>query len=163
MDELPRAALRFQEAARKLGLEASIRSFPQSTRTADEAAAAIGVRVGQIVKSLVFMAGDKPVIALVSGANRLDTARLEYLVGGRVTRADADQVRSATGYSIGGVPPFGFGSALQTYIDRDLLQHDVVWAAAGTPKHVFPIRPDHLVKASGGAVQSLAVGTTTST
>lgn len=98
---------RVAEALEALGLEARIEEFAESTRTAQEAAAAVGATVGQIVKSLVFLAGDRPILALVSGANRADTAKLAGVAGGPITRADADAVRAATGYSIGGVPPIG--------------------------------------------------------
>jgi prolyl-tRNA editing enzyme YbaK/EbsC (Cys-tRNA(Pro) deacylase) len=102
------------------------------------------------VKSLVFTAGGQPVIALVSGANRLDPERLRAVAGGEIERADAEVVRAATGYSIGGVPPFGHASALPVYVDRDLLRFDEIWAAAGTPDTVFPIAPARLLELSGG-------------
>jgi prolyl-tRNA editing enzyme YbaK/EbsC (Cys-tRNA(Pro) deacylase) len=115
----------------------------------------VGTSVGQIVKSLVFLAGGSPVVALVSGINRLDTQRLAELSGAVIAKADADAVRQATGYSIGGVPPIGFPAPIPTFIDRDLLQYDVVWAAAGTPRHVFPIAPQQLVRITGGTVADL--------
>jgi len=126
-----------------------------STRTAQEAADAIGTSVGQIVKSLVFLAGGAPVLALVSGSNRLDTERLAALSGAVIGKADADSVRQATGYAIGGVPPIGFPRPIPTFVDRDLLQYDVVWAAAGTPRHVFPITPADLQRLTGGNVVDL--------
>ena len=126
-----------------------------STRTAQEAADAIGTSVGQIVKSLVFLAGGAPVLALVSGSNRLDTERLAALSGAVIGKADADSVRQATGYAIGGVPPTGFPRPIPTFVDRDLLQYDVVWAAAGTPRHVFPITPADLQRLTGGNVVDL--------
>jgi prolyl-tRNA editing enzyme YbaK/EbsC (Cys-tRNA(Pro) deacylase) len=95
------------------------------------------------------------VVALVSGVNRLDTQHLATLAGATIGKADADAVRQATGYSIGGVPPIGFPAPLPTFIDRDLLQYDVVWAAAGTPHHVFPIAPQELVRITGGIVVDL--------
>jgi prolyl-tRNA editing enzyme YbaK/EbsC (Cys-tRNA(Pro) deacylase) len=134
---------------------ARIEEFPASTRTAQEAADAVGTSVGQIVKSLVFLAGDSPVLALVSGANRLDPDRLAALTGLPIGKADADAVRHATGYSIGGVPPIGFPAPIPTFVDRDLLEYDVVWAAAGTPRHVFPIAPQDLVRVTGGRVVAL--------
>jgi prolyl-tRNA editing enzyme YbaK/EbsC (Cys-tRNA(Pro) deacylase) len=115
----------------------------------------VGTSVGQIVKSLVFLAGGAPVLALVSGANRLDPQRLADLTGLPIGKADADAVRQATGYAIGGVPPIGFPAPLPTFIDRDLLQYDVVWAAAGTPRHVFPIAPRDLVRITGARVGEL--------
>jgi prolyl-tRNA editing enzyme YbaK/EbsC (Cys-tRNA(Pro) deacylase) len=136
-------------------VDTRIEEFPSSTRTAQEAAAAVGTQVGQIVKSLVFLAGGAPVLALVSGANQLDSARLAVLTGLPIGKADAEAVRQATGYAIGGVPPTGFPAPIPTFIDRDLLQHDVVWAAAGTPRHVFAIAPRELVRITGGTVAAL--------
>jgi prolyl-tRNA editing enzyme YbaK/EbsC (Cys-tRNA(Pro) deacylase) len=150
-------AERVADAARRRGLEVEIREFPDGTRTADDAAAAIGVQVGQIVKSLVFRVGDEVVIALVSGPNRLDEDRLAAAAGGaEVGRVGADGVRVATGYPIGGVPPLGHATELRTFVDRDLLGYDEVWAAAGTPRHVFGVEPHRLVEACGGEVADLA-------
>jgi len=125
--------------------EPRIRKFPDSTATAAEAAAAIGTSVERIVKSLVFMAGDQPILVLVSGSNRVDTVLLQALVGAPVKRANADQVRAVTGFPIGGVPPVGHAIPLATYLDGDLLQYDEVWASAGTPHSVFPIAPETLL------------------
>ncbi|MGH9247520.1 MAG: YbaK/EbsC family protein [Acidimicrobiales bacterium] len=149
------AAVTRAAAGRGLGID--VREFPDTTRTADDAARAIGVSVGQIVKSLVFVVGDHPVLALVSGANRLDERRLAALVGAdrRAERADADNVRAATGYPIGGVPPFGHATELRTFVDEDLLGHDILWAAAGTPRHNFAIAPVDLVRVTGGTVARL--------
>lgn len=149
------AVRRVLQALRERGLEVPVQEFAVSTRTAEQAAAAVGASVGQIVKSLVFLAGDAPVLALVSGANRLDPAKLERLLGRPVERADADRVRSATGFSIGGVPPVGHQTPLPVFVDRDLLQYDLVWAAAGTPNAVFPVAPADLVRISGGQVADL--------
>jgi Cys-tRNA(Pro) deacylase len=144
-------------AASERGLEVEIREFPEGTRTAAEAAAAIGVEVGQIVKSLVFGHDDEVVMALVSGANQLDESALSAQAGGgAVHRVDADRVRAATGYPIGGVPPFGHHEVLRTWIDEDLMSFDVVWAAAGTWNHVFAVSPDDLVRVSGGQVAPLS-------
>jgi prolyl-tRNA editing enzyme YbaK/EbsC (Cys-tRNA(Pro) deacylase) len=137
------------------GLTARIEEFPSSTRTAGDAAAAIGTSVGQIVKSLVFLAADRPVLALMSGGNRLDLDRLSALTEATIEKADADAVRAATGYAIGGVPPLGFPSPIPTFIDRDLLRYETVWAAAGTPRHVFPIGPLDLVRVTGGTLADL--------
>ena len=153
--EFPAAVRRVEAALTAAGLEPRVLEFPASTRTAVEAAVAVGTTVGQIVKSLVFFAGDAPVLALVSGANQLDPARLGALTGLPIGKADADAVRQATGYSIGGVPPTGFPAPIPTFIDRDLLQYDVVWAAAGTPRHVFPIAPRELVRITGARVEDL--------
>src|ERR1700737_2682762 len=155
MDQRSSAPERVQAALLAAGVPARIEEFPSSTRTAQDAAAAVGTSVGQIVKSLVFLAGDAPVLALVSGANRLDPARLTAITGLPIGKADADAVRQATGYAIGGVPLIGFPAQITTFIDRDLLQYDVVWAAAGTPRHVFPIAPQELVRITGGQVADL--------
>jgi prolyl-tRNA editing enzyme YbaK/EbsC (Cys-tRNA(Pro) deacylase) len=139
------------------GLEVEVREFPEGTRTAAEADEAIGVDVGQIVKSLVFGHDDDVVLALVSGENQLDESALSALAGGgAVRRVDADRVRAATGFPIGGVPPFGHVEPLATFIDDDLLTFDVVWAAAGTWNHVFAVAPDELVRVTGGRVADLA-------
>ena len=147
---------RVAAAAARHGLELDHRSYPDGTRTATDAAAAIGCEVAQIVKSLVFLLDGRPVMALVAGNNRLDEGRLAAaLGGGAVARADADAVREATGYAIGGVPPFGHTTCLPTAVDEDLLDLPVVWAAAGTPRDVFPLDPADLVRACGGVVASL--------
>jgi len=146
-------------AANAAGLHIEVRQFPEGTRTAVDAAAAIGVGVGQIVKSLVFGVDDEIVMALVSGANTLDESRLAVAAGGeRCVRVDADAVRASTGFPIGGVPPFGHTSQLRVFIDPDLLQYDEVWAAAGTWHDVFGIEPHKLVEASGGVVTDLKRG-----
>ena len=143
-------------ALARQGVSTEVREFAESTATADAAAAAVGTSVERIVKSLVFTTRDgRPILALVSGANRVDLARLSSMVGQPVGRANADQVRQATGFSIGGVPPVGHDSRLPVYVDADLLQFDQVWAAAGTPNSVFAIAPDQLVKVCGGQVVSL--------
>jgi prolyl-tRNA editing enzyme YbaK/EbsC (Cys-tRNA(Pro) deacylase) len=147
---------RFETWAVEAGIGIEVRRFPQGTRTAGDAAAAIGCSVGQIVKSLVFTVDREPVIVLISGADRLDTGRLAAVAGGVVARADAQVVKDATGYSIGGVPPFGHARLLAVYCDRGLLGHQVVWAAAGRPDAVFPIPPARLVELSGAAVEDLA-------
>lgn len=132
-----------------------VRQFPAGTRTAQDAANAIGCEVGQIVKSLVFVAAGRPVVALVSGANRLDERRLGEAAGEPVTKADAATARAATGYAIGGVPPFGHATDVPVYMDRDLLGFDVVWAAAGRPDSVFEIRPERLRELSNATVLDL--------
>ena len=148
---------RVVEAAAAAGLEIDVDRFPAGTRTADDAARAVGCDVGQIVKSLVFIADGSAVIALVSGANRVDPAKLASAVGAAdVRRADGDEARSATGVAIGGVPPFGHIRPVTVVVDRDLLAHDRVWAAAGLPDAVFAIQPDALVSVSGGRVADLA-------
>ncbi len=138
------------------GLGIAVKQFPQGTRTATDAANAIGCEVGQIVKSLVFLAGGRPVVALVSGSNRLDETRLAKVAGGPVAKADAAVVRTATGYAIGGVPPFGHANEIPVFMDRDLLEHPVVWAAAGRPDSVFEITPERLRELSSATVVDLS-------
>ncbi|HEU5348314.1 MAG TPA: YbaK/EbsC family protein [Ktedonobacterales bacterium] len=147
---------RVADALAQSGIQAEITEFAESTRTAEEAATAVNSTVGQIVKSLVFLAGGRPVLALVSGANRVDTGKLAEAAGGPISRADANIVREATGFSIGGVPPVGHATVIPTYLDRDLLQYERVWAAAGTPNAVFPIAPNDLQRITGAAVADLA-------
>jgi prolyl-tRNA editing enzyme YbaK/EbsC (Cys-tRNA(Pro) deacylase) len=144
-------------AAAKVGLAIQVERFPEGTRTAADAARAVGCDVAQIVKSLVFMADGDPVLALVSGADRLDPARLAVAMGATaVRRADGDEVRAATGFAIGGVPPIGHAQSLTVLIDERLLAHDLVWAAAGLPDAVFKISPIALQAAAGARLASLA-------
>ncbi len=146
------------EAGRALGLDIHPHEFPDGTRSAADAAMAIGVDLGQIVKSLVFAVDGEAVVALVSGDNLLDEAKLARVAGGgRAWREDADTVRDATGYPVGGVPPFGHREPLRVFIDEDLLTFDELWAAAGTPHCNFAITPAELVRATGGAVCDLAL------
>jgi len=146
---------RFGTWLEDLGFGISVRRFPEGTRTATDAARAVGCDVAQIVKSLVFVAGGRPVIALVSGANRLDEKRLAAAAGEPVIKADAETARTATGYAIGGVPPFGHATDVPVFMDRDLLGHAVVWAAAGRPDSVFEIAPDRLRELSRATVLDL--------
>ena len=156
MTDLHPNARRVADAARDLGLNIEVHTFPAGTKTAADAAAAIGVTVGQIVKSLIFAVDGTVVLAYVSGANQLDEQKLAAAAGGRKAgRVDADAVRQATGYPIGGVPPFGHATPLPIFIDEDLLAFDAVWAAAGTWNDVFSLTPDDLVRASGGTVSNL--------
>jgi len=144
-------------AAHDAGLEIAVERFPEGTRTATDAARAVGCEVAEIVKSLVFVADDAPVVALVSGAHRVDLARLAVAVGAaEVRKANGDEAREATGFPIGGVPPFGHSGAVTVVVDRDLLGHDRLWAAAGMPDAVFAIAPDELLRISGGRPASLA-------
>ena len=148
--------LRVLAAARDAGMEIEIRQFPEGTKTAQDAADAIGVTVGQIVKSLVFAVDGEPVMALVSGSNQLDEKKLAAAAGGtKCARVDADIVRAATGYAIGGVPPFGHTTQLRVFVDPDLLQYDEVWAAAGTWNDNFGAAPADIVRVSGGEVTDL--------
>jgi len=147
------------EAGRALGLDIVTRRFPEGTKTAQDAANAIGVAVGQIVKSLVFGVDGEIVMAYVSGANQLDEKKLAAAAGGaKSSRVDADAVREATGFPIGGVPPFGHTTQLRIFIDPDLLQYDEVWAAAGTWNDVFPIDPRDLQRVTNGVVVEIKRG-----
>jgi prolyl-tRNA editing enzyme YbaK/EbsC (Cys-tRNA(Pro) deacylase) len=158
-DQLHPNVTRVVEAAKSLGLDIEPRRFPDGTKTALDAAAAIGVEVGQIVKSLIFAVDGEVVLAYVSGANQLDEKKLALAAGGlKCTRVDADVVRESTGFPIGGVPPFGHSTQLRVFVDPDLLQYDEVWAAAGTWNDVFGIEPNKLVEASGGVVTDLKRG-----
>jgi prolyl-tRNA editing enzyme YbaK/EbsC (Cys-tRNA(Pro) deacylase) len=148
---------RFLARARDRGLEVSPRRFEEGTRTAQDAAAAIGCDVAQIVKSLVFVADDVPVLVLTSGANRVDEDRLAGHLGAtQVRKATADEVRRATGYPIGGTPPFGHDTSLRVLCDVDLTVHDEVWAAAGTADSVFALTPQRLVETSGARTVAIA-------
>ena len=156
MSDLHPNTLRVIEAAREAGLEITTRRFPEGTKTAADAAAAIGVVVGQIVKSLVFGVDNEIVMALVSGSNQLDEKKLAAAAGGsKCSRVDADAVRAATGYPIGGVPPFGHSTQLRVFVDPDLLQYDEVWAAAGTWNDNFGANPNDIVRVAGGVVTDL--------
>jgi len=160
MSDLHPNTLRVISAAREAGLEITTRRFPEGTKTAADAAAAIGVTVGQIVKSLVFGVDNEIVMALVSGSNQLDEKKLAAAAGGsKCLRVDADAVRAATGYPIGGVPPLGLATQMRIFIDPDLLEYDEVWAAAGTWNDVFPIDPKLLQRAASGVVVDLRRGT----
>ncbi|MEV3968203.1 YbaK/EbsC family protein [Streptomyces sp. NPDC050698] len=147
---------RFAEALRELGLGdllQQVRRFPEATRTAAEAAAAIGCELSQICKSLIFAVDDVPVLVLMDGSSRVDLELVRKELGAdKVTRAKVDVVRETTGYAIGGVPPFGHRTRTRVLADRSLLDHDVVWAAAGTPYSVFPMTPEDLVAHAGGTL-----------
>jgi prolyl-tRNA editing enzyme YbaK/EbsC (Cys-tRNA(Pro) deacylase) len=144
---------RFTAAAEALGLQPEVRRFPQGTKTAADAARAIGCEVDRIVKSLVFMADGVPVLALTAGSNRIDEAKLAVAADAElVRRATPEEARSATGFAVGGTPPFGHPGDVRTFIDPELLRDDVVWAAAGTPDSVFPIPPEEMRRITRGMV-----------
>lgn len=154
-ESLSPSAQRVQDALIALGFGACrVIELPDSTRTAVEAAQAIGCTVEQIVKSLVFKGRqtDQPVLVVASGPNRVNTQTIAALIGEPIDKPDADYVRARTGYVIGGVPPVGHSEPLTTFIDQDLLQYDTIWAAAGTPRAVFELTPGDLVKMTGGRV-----------
>jgi prolyl-tRNA editing enzyme YbaK/EbsC (Cys-tRNA(Pro) deacylase) len=156
MSEIHPNVTRVVDAALARGLVIEPRRFPEGAKTAVDAANAIGVQVGQIVKSLIFGVDGELVLAYVSGSNQLDESKLAHAAGGaKCARVDADAVRAATGFPIGGVPPFGHTTHLRVFIDPDLLQYDEVWAAAGTWHDVFAIEPHQLVEASDGVVVQL--------
>jgi prolyl-tRNA editing enzyme YbaK/EbsC (Cys-tRNA(Pro) deacylase) len=152
---------RFTEAARAFGVQPQVRRFPEGTKTAVDAANAIGCDLGQIVKSLVFIADGQPVLALTSGSNRVDEDRLAAVAGaGSARRARPEEARRATGFAVGGTPPVGHVAGaeqrLTAFVDPDLLAFDVVWAAAGTSDTVFPLAPEDLVRLSSGTVAAFA-------
>ncbi|NNJ12858.1 YbaK/EbsC family protein [Chloroflexales bacterium ZM16-3] len=157
MAELSGSAQRVQDALTQLGIVGTVVRLPASTRTAPEAAAAVGCQVGQIAKSLVFRAtsSDTPILVIASGSNRVNEARLAELVGEPIGKADAAFVRAHTGYAIGGVAPVGHPRPLRTFIDADLLAYAEIWAAAGTPDSVFALAPADLSRLTGGEVATL--------
>ena len=143
---------RFTNAAAAVGLTPAVQRFPEGTRTAADAAEAVGCDVGQIVKSLVFSVDEAPILILTSGANQVDTDLIGAHLGATLQKADAAVVREATGFAIGGTPPLGHATPLRTLLDEDLLTHDEVWAAAGTPDTCFPITPQELLDVTGAEV-----------
>ena len=150
---MSKAIDRFLAAASVLGHDVEVRRFPEGTKTAEDAARAVGCDVGAIVKSLVFMADDAPVLVLTSGANRVDTEKVAVLVGASaVRRADPEQARSATGFAVGGTPPFGHPAPVTTLFDEDLEVHAEIWAAAGTPDAVFRTTPAELLSTTAAQV-----------
>jgi prolyl-tRNA editing enzyme YbaK/EbsC (Cys-tRNA(Pro) deacylase) len=152
--ELSASAQRVQRALDEMGVRLQVVELPDSTRTAIEAAQAIGCHVGQIIKSLVFKAkrSGQPIMVIASGENRVDEKRIENLIGEPLGKADAEFVHQRTGFVIGGVPPVGHIEKIRTFIDEDLFQYEELWAAAGTPHAVFRLSPDELRKISDGEV-----------
>ena len=157
-DAVSSSVLRVERALSAAGIDVRALTLPNSARTAAEAAAAIGCRVGQIAKSLVFRRAEdgRPVLVIASGGNRVDEGVVAGHLGVGIVKADAAFVRACTGFAIGGVPPIGHASRLQTLLDRDFFAHETIWAAAGTPHAVFSIAPQALAAAIGAQV--LAVG-----
>jgi prolyl-tRNA editing enzyme YbaK/EbsC (Cys-tRNA(Pro) deacylase) len=156
--ELPAASLRVQEALVERGVATTIVYLERAARTSAEAAAAVGCRVDQIAKSLVFRLATSgtPLLVIASGANRVDEARVGALVGEPLGKADADFVRAHTGFAIGGVAPLAHPASLSTLIDEHLLKWERIWAAAGHPHTVFPLTPAELVRITGGRVVAVA-------
>ena len=154
---LSNSAQRVQLALAAHGLGLNVVELPQSTRTAAEAAAAIGCTVGQIAKSLIFRAREssRPVLVIASGSNRVDEKAVAAQLGEVLAKADADFVRARTGFVIGGVPPIGHSEPPVVFIDEDLLAYDAIWAAAGTPNAVFRLTPADLVALTGGTVAAV--------
>lgn len=148
-----KANQRFEISALALGIELEIVSFPHETRTAKQAAHALQCELGQIVKSLVFECDGSAVLALTAGDHQVDTQRLGVLLGGSVGKADAKLVKEATGFSIGGVPPFGHVTQLQCFIDHNIFRYQTAWGAAGTPDTVFSLQTKRLPELSGGQVE----------
>jgi prolyl-tRNA editing enzyme YbaK/EbsC (Cys-tRNA(Pro) deacylase) len=160
MEGLSSSAARVQQALRERGLAVEVRQVPDSTRTAQEAAAALDCDVGQIAKSLVFRGerSGEPVLVIASGADRVDEGRLAEAIGEPVAKPDADFVRARTGFGIGGVPPLGHAEPIRTLVEERLLAFEPIWAAAGTPHAVFPLSADELLRATGGEVVAVASG-----
>lgn len=158
MPKRDRGPDRVRQAMNEIGVMATVRELPESTRTSQEAAQAIGCKVAQIAKSLVFMTkrDERGCLVIASGSNRVDEAKLERLIGQPVQLADAKFVRQATGYAIGGVPPLELASSMPVYLDEDLMQFSRVWAAAGSPFAVVGLTPDQLQRVSGGMVVEVA-------
>ena len=157
-ETLSASAARVQTTLAAHGLDFRVTEFPQTTRTAQQAADTIGCTVAQIAKSIIFrtVAKQEPVLVIASGANRIDEQKVAALLGEAIEKADAAFVRMATGFAIGGVPPVGHPNPLRTLVDEDLLQHQVIWAAAGTPNAVFELRPVDLLRLTGTSPVLLA-------
>jgi prolyl-tRNA editing enzyme YbaK/EbsC (Cys-tRNA(Pro) deacylase) len=151
---LKKPAARVQAVLDEFGYELNVTEFPESTRTAQEAADAIGCTVGQIAKSLIFKGktSQKPILIITSGANRVNEKKVKEYIGEKLGKADADFVREHTGFAIGGVPPVGHIKPITTYIDEDLMQYDEIWAAAGTPNSVFKLTPSILADMTKGRI-----------
>jgi prolyl-tRNA editing enzyme YbaK/EbsC (Cys-tRNA(Pro) deacylase) len=158
MMNLSSSALKVQQALNAIGMQLDVIELPDSTRTSQEAAQALGCQVGQIAKSIIFQAitSHRPILVIASGSNRVNEKVIAGLIGEVIGKADADFVRKRTGFVIGGVPPLGHTECLETFIDQDLLQYREIWAAAGTPHAVFRLTPDDLLRMTGGLVIKVA-------
>ena len=152
------SAQRVQDALAARGFQNQVQELRETARTAAEAAAAVGCEVGQIAKSLVFKGrvSGRAVLVIAAGSNRVDTAKVEALVGEPLERPDADFVRAETGFAIGGIPPLGHDRPLLTFIDEALRRYPAIWAAAGHPNAVFPLTPEELERMTGGTVAKTA-------
>ena len=151
---LSSSAHKVQEALNAIGIQLEVIELPDSTRTSQEAAQALGCQVGQIAKSVIFrtLISQNPILVIASGSNRVNEKIMESLIGEEIGKADADFVRLHTGFVIGGVPPLGHAEQLKTFIDQDLLQYPEIWAAAGTPHAVFRLAPSDLLRMTGAKV-----------
>jgi prolyl-tRNA editing enzyme YbaK/EbsC (Cys-tRNA(Pro) deacylase) len=160
-EKLPDSAQAVQQALKSKGIDARIVVLPQSARTAKDAAAAVGCQVDQIAKSLIFRRTDtnQPVLVIASGRNRVDEQLISAYLNAEIVKADADFVRSSTGFAIGGIPPLGHRNPIQTLVDQSLFQHNLVWAAAGTPNAVFSLNPHRLVEITNGQVVAVSSST----
>ena len=154
MPTLSTSAQKIQDQLRSLGYDYTVIEHAESTRTAQEAAERAGCELGQIVKSLIFQGKEtgKPILVLTSGSNRVDEKRISEYAGEAIGRADADFVRTVTGFAIGGVPPIGHAQRMETYLDEDFLQYPTIWAAAGTPNAIFELKTEDLQNMTGGRV-----------
>jgi prolyl-tRNA editing enzyme YbaK/EbsC (Cys-tRNA(Pro) deacylase) len=154
MPTLSPSAQKVQDQIKSLGYDYTVIEHADSTRTAQEAADRAGCELGQIVKSLIFKgkASNKPILVLTSGANRVDEKRISEYAGEAIGRADADFARAVTGFAIGGIPPVGHPQRMETYLDEDFLQYEMIWAAAGTPNAIFELKTSDLQKMTGGKV-----------
>ena len=154
---LSSSAQRVQDALAAAGVATRIVEYDVPARTSAEAAAVLGCAVGQIAKSLIFRAASGlPVLVIASGAHRVDEAKIAALAGEPIGKADADFVRAVTGYAIGGIPPLAHAQPLRTFVDRNLMQYETVYAAGGTPHAMFPIVPAELVQVAGGTIADTA-------
>lgn len=156
-ETLSASAQKVQNILAERGTTLKVVEFIESTRTSAEAAERVGVSVGQIAKSLVFKAktSGKAVLVIASGANRVDEQKIAAQLGEKIGRADPEFAREATGFVIGGIPPLGHGQELPTFLDEDLFQYQIIWAAAGTPNAVFELTPAQLAELTGGKVADI--------
>jgi prolyl-tRNA editing enzyme YbaK/EbsC (Cys-tRNA(Pro) deacylase) len=154
MTQLSASAQKIQNLLNSLGYDCTVIEHAESTRTAQEAADRAGCELGQIVKSLIFrgQTSGKPILVLTSGANRVDEKRISGYAGETISRADADFVRTVTGFAIGGVPPIGHAEKMETYLDEDFLSYQTIWAAAGTPNAIFELKTEDLQKMTNGKI-----------
>ena len=154
MTQLSLSAQKIQNLLNSLGYDYLVIEYAESTRTAQEAADRAGCELGQIVKSLIFRGkiSGKPILVLTSGSNRVDEKRISGYAGETISRADADFVRSVTGYAIGGVPPIGHTQDMETFLDEDFFSYQTIWAAAGTPNAIFELKTEDLQKMTNGKI-----------